>query len=169
MNLLAANLLATLLTYAAVITAAAWYLAPALARRPLGDALTILLWFHVFRYVALQIFSAADVGGLDASTTAQRVIAFGDLATAVLALIAIWILRTKHPFGRIMAWIVAVVGLADLISATATGISQELVDTASSWSWVILAIYAPILWVTIVMLFWQLYRRSDEPLYALVE
>ena len=86
MNLALANLLATVVTVAVAISIGLWYLAPALRRRPVAKALTVLVWFHVGRHVAMQIFSAAEIGGLAASTSAQRTIAFGDLATAVLAL-----------------------------------------------------------------------------------
>ncbi|NUR07225.1 MAG: hypothetical protein HOQ45_09460 [Nocardioidaceae bacterium] len=164
MNLLAANLLATFLSFVAAGLVAAWYVAPALTRRPLAQALTLLMWVEAFRYVALQIFSAADVAGLTASGTAQRVIAFGDLTTAVLALMSLIALRRLHPSARPLVWVVAVVGAADLVSATATGISERLTDTASDWSWVILAFYVPALWVTAVLTFWQLLTRRQESL-----
>ena len=63
-----------------------------------------------------------------------------------------------------MAWLVAIVGTADLFSATAVGISQKLTDTASNWSWFILAFYVPFLWVAAIMLFCQLIARRREPL-----
>jgi hypothetical protein len=164
MNLLAANLLAALLSYVAAGLAAVWYVAPALNRRPLAQALTLLMWVEAFRYVALQVFSAAEVAGLTASLTAQRVIAFGDLTTAVLALLALIALRRRHTTARALVWVVAVVGTADLVSATVTGIREQLTNTASDWSWVILAFYAPVLWVVSVLTFWQLLTRRKESL-----
>jgi hypothetical protein len=164
MDLAAANLLASLLSYAVAITIGVWYLAPAVQERPLADALTLLLWFHVPRYVALQIFSAADIGGLNATADAQRTIAIGDVATAALALLAIWTLRRRFQAGRLLAWMVAVIGTADLIGATVIGIANDITSTASDWTWIVLAFYVPILWVTTVMLFWQLTARRAEPL-----
>ena len=110
MNLLAAYLIASLLSYVAAMLMAVWYLAPALARRPLAEALTVLAWVQAFRYVALQIFSASDVAGLQASLAAQRVIAFGDLATAVLAIVALLTLRRGMPVARPLMWVLAIVG-----------------------------------------------------------
>jgi hypothetical protein len=164
MDLPAANLLASMLTYAVAITIGIWYLAPALRRRPLADALTVLVWFHAFRHVAMQIFSAADVGGLDAPISAQRTIALGDITAAFLALITLWALRRPLAAARPLTWLVAIVGIADLISATVVGIDNKLSETASDWSWVILAFYVPFLWVTAVMLLWQLISRRSEPL-----
>jgi hypothetical protein len=43
-------------------TVAAWYVSPWLKTRGRGDALTALLWIHVFRYLALQAFSAQRDG-----------------------------------------------------------------------------------------------------------
>lgn len=164
MSLLAANLVATLISTVAAIMIGSWYVGPAIARRPLGGAIGALLWVHAFRYVALQIFSAAAVGGLSASLQAQRTIAFGDLATSILALVALMAIRLRHRAARLLAWIVAVVGTVDLVSATVVGVSGKLADTASNASWIILALYVPVLWVTAVMLFWQLISRRAEAL-----
>ena len=165
MDLATANLIASLLTYVIAITIGVWYLAPAVQRRSLTDALALLLWFHAFRHVAMQIFSAAEVGGLNATEGAQRTIAFGDLATTILALIAIWALRYRLTAARPLVWPTLVVGIVDLISATITAIDQQLTDTATDFSWFILAFYVPFLWVTAIMLIWQLYTRRSEPLH----
>ena len=121
---------------------------------------------QAFRYVALQIFSASAVAGLEASLATQRVIAFGDLATAVLALVALLALRRGTPVARALMWVLAIVGTADLISATVTGVAGHLADTASGWSWFILAFYVPALWVAEVLTFWQLIARRRESLVA---
>lgn len=164
MDLLTANLIASILTLVAFAMIAVWYLAPALNRKPLTVALTMLLWFHAFRYVALQIFGAAAVGGLNATSGTLQTIAFGDLVTAVLALISIAGLRRGLSIARSLAWATAIIGTADLVSAAVAGISGHLIDTASNWSWFILAVYVPILWITAVMIFWQLLTRRNEPL-----
>ena len=161
-----ANLIAMLVSFVIAITIGLWYLAPAARGRPVGSALTMLLWFQAFRHIALQIFSAAELSGLDATENAQRTIVYGDLATAVLAVAAMWAIRQRLAAGRLLAWLVAVVGIADLVSATAVGVDQQLTDTATDFSWFVLAFYTPILWVTGVMLLWQLYTRRSEPLDA---
>src|SRR5262249_25660007 len=42
--------------------AARWYVAPWLQAQSRAGALTALLWVHVFRYVALQVFAAQREG-----------------------------------------------------------------------------------------------------------
>lgn len=164
MDLLTANSIASLLTLVAFTMIAIWYLAPALRRKPLAAALTALLWFHAFRYVALQIFSAAAVGGLNATGGTLQTIAFGDLVTAVLALISIAALRRGLAGARLLVWATAIIGTVDLVVATVAGVNGHLLDTASNWSWFILAFYVPVLWITAVMIFWQLLTRRNQPL-----
>lgn len=166
MGLAAADTIAMLVSFVIAIIIGAFYLAPSARRRELASALIMLLWFHAFRHIAMQIFSASEIGGLQATETAQRTIAFGDLATAVLAVVTIAVLHRRLEAGRWLAWITAVFGTVDLVSATITGIGEHLTDTATDLSWLNLAFYVPILWVTAIMLFWQLYTRRHEPLAA---
>ena len=44
---------------------AVWYVAPWLSRQQRASAAIALLWMHVFRYVALQVFSAQRGGPLN--------------------------------------------------------------------------------------------------------
>ena len=166
MNLVAANALASLVTYLLAVGIAVWHLVPALRRRSVADGLMLMVVFHAFRHVAMQIFSASEIGGLDAPDGALRTIAYGDLATATLALVALWALRLRLSTALALTWLVAVGGTVDLVSATITGVSNDLLDTASDFSWFILAFYVPFLWVTAVLLFWQLISRRHEPLDA---
>lgn len=88
------------------------------------------------------------------------------MATAALSVVAIILLHRRHQAGRWAAWVTAIVGTVDLISATITGIDEKLTDIATDLSWLNLAFYVPILWVTAVMLLWQLYTRRTEALYG---
>ncbi len=164
MDLAAANLVAAFVSYAVAVSVAIWFLIPAARQRSVADALFMLLFIHAFRHVALQIFSAAEVGGLDASDGALRVIAFGDLATSVLVLIALWALRQRKSFARVLVWVSTLVGMVDLVSATVTGIGEQLTETATDFSWMILSFYVPALWVTAILTLWQLATRRSEPL-----
>jgi len=58
-----------------------------------------------------------------------------------------------------------IVGTVDLISSTVVGIHGQLTDRASNLSWFILAFYVPFLWVSMVMIVWQLVsrQRASEP------
>lgn len=84
------------------ILAAAWYVGPWLRRQSRADALIALLWLHVFRYVALQTYSAQHAG-FPISDSGLQEIVVGDVAGAVLALAAIAALRLRQPLGLIIA------------------------------------------------------------------
>jgi hypothetical protein len=79
----------SLIVYAVI---ARWYVARWLQRRRRADALIALLWVHVFRYVALQVFSAQRDGFAISDGGVMDIVA-GDVAGAVLALITIMLLR----------------------------------------------------------------------------
>src|SRR3981081_2125259 len=68
--------------------AAWWYLAPRLARLPRELALVPLLWIHTFRMVGGPVLAP---GSVDASVPSdfRTMIGFGDMATALLALLAL--------------------------------------------------------------------------------
>jgi hypothetical protein len=53
---------------------AIWYVAPWLGTQQRGEALTLLLWVHAFRHVALEIFSA--VQGSGKCKTLQQTVTF---------------------------------------------------------------------------------------------
>ena len=53
-----ASLMATTMSFVLFILFAVWYAGPWMNRRPLAVALSVPLWIHAFRHVALQVFSA---------------------------------------------------------------------------------------------------------------
>jgi hypothetical protein len=144
----------------------AWYLVPLLRRLSLNDALSVLLWFHVFRYTALQVFASGEVGGLEASDTAMRAVAFGDTVTALLAMITLVLLRYRFVFARTFAWITATVATLDLINAMIVGLGEEMVVTATDVGWILFTLYVPFLWITAGLMFWQLATRRSDALHG---
>src|ERR1700693_6316617 len=73
-----------------------WYGAPRLARLPREAALVPLVWIHTFRIVGGTILAP---GAVDAGVPMEfrTMIGYGDMATAVLALLALIALRTRIP------------------------------------------------------------------------
>ena len=92
----------------------ALYLWPQLAGRSRNDALRPLLVLHGFRFLGLS-FLVQGVVASDLPMTFARDAAFGDLAAAVLALLALAALRTRLGVG--LAWIFNVWGTLDLLNA----------------------------------------------------
>src|SRR6266568_6005681 len=71
-----------------------WYVAPRLSRLSREAALVPLLWVHAFRIVGGTILAP---GAVDAAVPGEfrTTIGYGDIATAVLALIALIALRYR--------------------------------------------------------------------------
>ena len=155
MSLTAAGLIATAISYLAFITLAIWYVAPWMRRRPLAVALSLPLWVHAFRYVALQFFSAQHFG-LRISYTAANAIAWGDVAGAALALVALWLLRRGSRAAVPVLWVFVVESVIDFLNASALAIRERAPETAFAVTWLIFNMYVPILWVTLALVVWRL-------------
>jgi len=103
---------------------AKWYVAPALARLPLHDALIPLLVPHAFRHLGLVFLVPAVV-----APTLPRAFAlptaYGDLLAGLLALLAMLALRGRLVLGIPLAWLFNVVGTLDLLYAFYQGIPLD--------------------------------------------
>jgi hypothetical protein len=93
----------SLIVYTAI---ARWYVVPRLRGRARADALTALLWVHVFRYIALQVFSAQR-DGFPISDGGAMEIVIGDVAGATLAFLTIVLLRLRARIAVVLAWLLS--------------------------------------------------------------
>ena len=163
MSLTLAAEVAIALNFGIFALAAVWYVAPWLGTQRRADALTPLVWVHVFRDIALQIFSAQHFGFL-VSAPARDMIAYGDVAGTILALISLVALRCHARIAVLFVWILVLESLVDLLHAMAAGLQEQLFEKASGVTWLILTFYVPVLWVTLGLIVWQLYVRRNESL-----
>ena len=147
----------SLIAYALI---AKWHVAPRLAKLPLEASLVPLLWVHVFRYSPLTLFAPGQVSP-DIPQDAAATIAYGDLVSGVLALLAIVALRMRLPAAIVLVWLFNVVGIGDVVWATAKGMSVSLYTYPLGWNWYILNFYVPMLIVTHVMITHRLIKRRQ--------
>jgi len=159
MSLTAAGLIAMAISFVVFVLLAVWYVAPWMRQRPLAIALTVPLWVHAFRYVALQIFSAQHFG-FGISDSLANEIAWGDVAGALLALAALWLLRSGSRAAVPVVWVFIVETGVDLVNATVMGIRERAQETAFAVTWLILDLYVPMLWVTLALVVWRLVARA---------
>ena len=158
-----AQIAAQLLSLLVFGTMARWYVAPRLAVLPRADALIPLLWIHVFRYIALQAFSAQR-DGFPVSDGHLLHIVIGDLLGAGIALVTIFALRFRLRAGIILTWVLVVTTIYDTVTNIQGGAQEQLLGKASGVTWLVLGIYVPLLLVSVIMLVWQLYTRRGEAL-----
>ena len=134
-----------------------WYVAPRLSRMPREVALVPLLWIHAFRIVGGTILAP---GAVDAGVPMEfRVmIGYGDLVTALLALLALIALRARFRGAIAFVWLCVTVGMLDTVNA----IIQSVRDSAFTYplgvNWVVVTMYVPALLVSSLLIFIQLLR-----------
>jgi hypothetical protein len=138
-----------------------WYLAPRLSRLPREAALVPLLWVHAFRIVGGTILAP---GAVDAGVPMdfRTMVGYGDLATALLALLALVALRARFSGAIALVWLCVVVGMLDTVNAIIQSTRDSVFSYALGVNWVIVSMYVPALLVSSLLIFIQLLRR-DRP------
>jgi hypothetical protein len=128
-----------------------------------ADALIGLLWVQVFRYVALQAFSAQG-SGFPISDDGAMEIVVGDVAGAVMAFVAIVLLRSRVRLAVPLTWLLVVETAYDTVTNIQGGVREHLMGAASGVTWMILVYFVPTVVVSAVLLAWQLHARRGEAL-----
>ena len=136
---------------------ARFLLSPWLATLPRHEALLWLSLPHAFRHVGM-VFLVPGVVDQPLPTEFANPAAYGDLATGVLALVAIIALRSRWSVAIALVWLFNIVGTVDLANAL------RHVDVAPKFgaAWYIPTMLVPLLLVTHVLIFKQLLARGSE-------
>src|SRR5215471_14582262 len=114
----------SLIVYALI---AAWYVYPCLRNKEWNKAIIPLLLIHCFRYTPLTILMPGQVSDNVPSDIAQT-IAYGDLISAVLALIAMVMAWYKIAGAKAVIWIFTLIGFGDVIITSIKGIGAGLLN-----------------------------------------
>jgi hypothetical protein len=134
-----------------------------LSRRERAEALIALLWVHVFRYVALQIF-AAQREGFPISMHGALEIVIGDVGGAIIAFAAIVLLRRKAFAGIVLCWLLVAETATDTVLNIRGRVEEHLMGAANGVTWMILVFFVPAIVVSVGLLVWQLVSRRHEVL-----
>ncbi len=128
--------------------AVAWhYIWPALRERPSPENLKPILLLHAFRFLGLA-FLVPGVVSPELSAAFAQPVAYGDLITAILALLALATLGTRT--GTLVTWLFNIFGAADLLFAFYLGSRISLPDNPGllGAGYFILNAYVPLLLIT---------------------
>jgi len=139
------------------VLVAKWYVWPALNRVPVSTALVPLFLVHVLRYLPSSAFAPGQVD-VKVPMGAMAAIAYGDLASAVLALIAAIFLYYGWSGAIGVAWIVNVITSLDWLNAGYLAASNQLATYAMGGNWYIIDYDVPLIGVIHVMIFARLLR-----------
>lgn len=132
------------------------YIWPALRNRPRTDALRPILLLHSFRFVGLAFLIPGVVSpGLPSAFAYPA--AYGDLATAVLALLAIATLPGR--LGIVLVWAFNLLGTADLLNAFYQGNRAGIDPGLQGAAYFIPTLLVPLLLITHGLVFRLLMAR----------
>ena len=137
---------------------ARWHVTPRLSKSSIEDYLLPLAWVHVFRYTPLTLLVPGQVAASLPPATAAT-IAYGDLVSAVAALVAVIFLRQRWKGAVAVVWLFNLVGIADIVVSTAAAIGAKMYDIPIGFNWYIVNFYVPALIVTHVMMVARLLRK----------
>jgi hypothetical protein len=134
---------------------AKWYVLPALNALPAPAALAPLFLVHGLRYLPSSAFAPGQVAPT-VPMDAMKVIAYGDLASAVLAIVAAMFLYYRWRGAIGVGWIVNIATSLDWVSASYVAASNQLVAYPMGGNWYIINYYVPLIGVVHVMIFARL-------------
>jgi len=130
---------------------AKWHFSPWLYKQSRRQALYWLTLPHAFRHVGM-VFLVPGVVAQPLPESFSIAAAYGDLATGLLALLAMMALRSRWASALALVWIFNIVGTIDLLNAL------RHPDVVSSFgaAWYIPTFLVPLLLVTHSMIFIRL-------------
>jgi hypothetical protein len=151
--------LSVLINFVASGIVAKLYLWPRLRGMRLEEALLLLAVPHMFRFVGLS-FLVPGVVSTSLSPDFARPAAYGDLAAALLAIIAVLALSTRVSWALPAVWIFNLWGTIDLLYAIYQGeIGVRVGPGSLGAAFYIPTVLVPPLLVTHALIFWRLLRR----------
>jgi hypothetical protein len=139
------------------------YVWPRLRAMDRVEAHRAIASFNSFRFFGLAFLLPGFVGPNLPQAFATPV-AYGDLATALLAILALLTVRVRVVFWPLV-WAFNLVGLADLIIDTARAVSVNLPSVAGQLGagYAIPMLYVPALFWMHLLAFWLLLRSGRLP------
>src|SRR5262245_23391001 len=154
--------LSTLMSFIAFGRVTQLYIVPRLRGMPRDDALTALVAPHMFRFIGLSFLMPGVVSSTLPPAFANPV-AFGDLASAILALIATFTLSARTSWAAVAVWLFNIEGTVDLLFANYQGLVGVRMEPASlGAAFYIVTLIVPPLLVTHALIFWILLRGETS-------
>jgi len=136
------------------------YIWPGISKRERTEAVRPILVLHGFRYIGLGALVPGVVSPELSATVFAHGLAYGDLAAAILALIALAAIRTRWFVP--LVWIFNIVGTADLLNAFYQGNRISLANAPGQLgaAFFLPILGVPLLLVTHIVVFRVLLRKE---------
>ncbi len=136
------------------------YVWPRLRAMDQVEAHRAIATFNSFRFFGL-VFLLPGFVGPNLPQGFATPVAYGDLATALLAILALLTVRLRYVFWPLV-WAFNVVGFVDLVNATVRAVSVNLPSVAGQLgaAYAIPMLYVPALFWMHIVAFWLLLRSE---------
>jgi hypothetical protein len=148
----------TLLSFVVFGLLAWWYVWPWLRSIDRTNAFTALTFIHALRPIGATVL-VSSVAGTALPRDFAEAVAYGDLATSVLAIITLIALRFRLGFAIALVWFTNIVGTVDLVNALVGGVRYDIARLGMGSFWYVVTILVPILWIAHALAFLLLLRR----------
>ena len=148
------------LTFVAFFLVAKYYIWPKLSRMPVDNALRALVAANMFRHLGLAFLVSPQIVAPGVPHSWTGPVAYGDLISVVLAILAFTGLASRGAWGRPMTWVFNIVGLVDLMMAYGTGIPAHAWEFNMGSAWYITTFVAPVLILIHFMIFMLLLKKK---------
>lgn len=119
-----------------------WFVRPKLAALPLSLAIQPLVFVQAFRFTGLTLLAEGQV---DPALPVDRLaeMAYGDLASAAIAVVALLLARRKSSVLVPVLWLLTVVGLGDFANVGRIALETGLLEHDLGAMWLALIWYVP--------------------------
>ena len=149
------NLVLSTVAFALV---ARWYVLPRLRGMSFDRAVQPFLLLHSFRHIGMMFLASGATKATLADGFAIYA-AYGDLATSLIAFLALGAVRLRWALALPMVWFFNVVGSLDLIVAVSRGVWHDAASGMGATFW-IPSVIVPALLVTHALVFLLLVRGA---------
>lgn len=138
-----------------------WYLLPRITKNTQYEVLAILLVVNVFRYLPLSLYMPGQVSS-DFPEYVKEIVAYGDFASGVLALISLLLLKSKNNLAMPFVWIFSIVSVLDMILALYFAMSEKVYDLPLGVNYFTVSVYVPMLMVVQAIILKLLLAKKYE-------
>lgn len=162
MNGVTVNLMATSFSLIVFGLLAIWYVYPWIKKQARPQAFVPLIGVHLFRNIGLMAL-APGMAVPEVSISIYEQMAYGDFISAILALIAIFLIRSQKSMAIALGaiWIFNIFGFADVLHAMNLAIEHGLANLPMGPTWLVGVFYVPLLIVSHLMIFFMLLKRNS--------
>ena len=145
--------------------ASKWYYWPWAMRVTFKEAVTPILLINATRYIGLG-FLVPGVVSPDLNPLFAQAAAYGDLAAACLALIALCLVRLELPGAVAALWIFNIEGFLDFLDALGLGLTSIKPEQLQG-VYYIPTLVVPLLMVSEIVLFVLLVKRGRQRVHGI--